>query len=75
MLPMQGAINARLAWTLGSPIWAAAVSSAVLTLALVLMGVATTRGLPRMSGVDEPPWWAWTGGLCGMLVLCCPRRP
>ena len=69
MLPLQAAINARLGRVLGSPVWAAAVSGAVLTVALVLLGLFAIRTLPRTEGAATLPWWAWTGGLCGAFVL------
>ena len=69
MLPLQAAINARLARVLGGPIWAAAVSGLILTVALVVVASAASRGGPRTSGLDALPWWAWTGGLCGAVLL------
>lgn len=69
MLPLQAAINARLARLLGSSVWAAAVSGAVLTAVLVAIGLLAVRALPRTAGVATLPWWAWTGGLCGCFVL------
>lgn len=69
MLPVQSAMNARLGRTLGSPIWGAAVSGAVLTLALVAVGLVALRTMPRTAGLSAVPWWAWAGGFCGALVL------
>ncbi len=69
MLPLQAAINARLARVVGSPIWAAAISGLVLTAALILVGMAAMRAPPRAAGINGLPWWAWTGGFCGAVVL------
>ncbi|WP_321858281.1 DMT family transporter [Burkholderia cenocepacia] len=69
MLPLQAVINGRLARPLGSPLWAAAVSGAVTTVALVVIGLATSRGLPRGEGAVDLPVWSWSGGLCGALAL------
>ncbi len=69
MLPMQAVINARLARPLESPLWAAAISGAVTTVALVIIGLATTRGLPRGEGSADLPPWSWAGGLCGAIAL------
>jgi bacterial/archaeal transporter family-2 protein len=69
MLPLQAAINARLARLVGSPLWAAGISGAVLTLALVLVAIPVLRAGPRIEGLGGTPWWAWTGGLCGAMVL------
>lgn len=69
MLPMQAAINARLGRTVGSPVWAAAISGVVLTLALTVVAAGLVRVGPRFGGVNSLPWWAWVGGLCGALTL------
>ena len=69
MLPLQAAINARLARVLGGPIWAAAVSGLVLTIALAVVASAATRAGPRVTGLSALPWWVWTGGFCGAIVL------
>lgn len=69
MLPMQAVINARLARPFGSPVWGAAISGAITTLALILIGLALSRGLPRSEGVSEMPLWSWAGGLCGAFAL------
>jgi transporter family-2 protein len=69
MLPLQSAINARLARAVGGPVWAAAFSGVVLTLALVLVAGAMSRGGPRLQVLDTLPWWAWVGGLCGAVLL------
>jgi transporter family-2 protein len=68
MLPLQAAINARLATAVGSPIWAAAISGTVLTLVLIAAALIGLRTGPRLAG-NELPWWAWTGGFCGAVVL------
>ncbi len=69
MLPLQAAINARLGRVVSSPVWAAAISGVVLTVALVVVAPALTRAGPRTAGLGNLPWWAWTGGLCGAVLL------
>lgn len=69
MLPLQAVFNARLGRALGSSIWAACVSGAVTTFTLLLLGLVMTRTLPRTTGAVELPWWAWVGGLCGVVAL------
>ena len=69
MLPAQAAINARLGRAVGAPIWAAAISGVVLTLALAIVPTAVTRAGPRTADVGSLPWWAWVGGLCGAITL------
>lgn len=69
MLPLQAAINARLARVVGGPIWAAAVSGLVLTIGLGALASVATRAGARTTALGTLPWWAWTGGLCGAVVL------
>jgi bacterial/archaeal transporter family-2 protein len=69
MLPLQAAINARLARVVGGPIWAAAISGLVLTIVLAAVASVATRAGPRTSALGTLPWWAWTGGFCGAVVL------
>ncbi|HJW46852.1 MAG TPA: DMT family transporter [Lysobacter sp.] len=70
MLPVQAAVNARLARVVGGPVWAAAVSGLVLTVVLAVVASAASRGGPRLTGLDALPWWAWIGGgLCGAILL------
>jgi bacterial/archaeal transporter family-2 protein len=69
MLPLQAVINAKLAHFVGGPMWASAISAFVSM--VVLSGVAGLIGAegPRLAGLSSAPWWAWTGGLCGVVVL------
>src|ERR1700746_2064785 len=69
MLPLQAATNARLADSLGGPVWAAALSGLVLTIVLTLIASTASRGGPRLDGLDALPWWAWIGGFCGAVLL------
>ena len=69
MLPLQAAINARLARLVGSPLWAAGISGLVLTAALALLAGVALRAGPRFEGLGGAPWWVWTGGMCGAVVL------
>jgi bacterial/archaeal transporter family-2 protein len=77
VLPMQAAINARLAKTAGSPVMAAFVSFAVGTLALMFFLVLTRQFNFRYLSINSP-WWIWTGGLLGTffvagIVVLLPR--
>ena len=77
VLPMQAAINARLAKTAGSPVMAAFISFAVGTLALmVFLIIAGQFKLGFIS--SSTPWWSWTGGVLGTffvagIVILLPR--
>ncbi len=68
VLPVQGAINARLNSQLGAAVAVGAFSFLVATaaMALALGGIlAAGASRPRVTSLRGVPWWAWLGGLCG----------
>jgi transporter family-2 protein len=68
VLPIQAAINARLAKTAGSPVMSAFVSFAVGTIALMVILVIT--GQFKFGFISsQSPWWIWTGGLLGTFFV------
>lgn len=69
MIPLQAVINARLGRAIGGPLWAAALSSVVVAIVLASLALASGKPWPRLSQMTDLPWWAWTGGLCGAVVL------
>ncbi len=62
---VQSGANSVLSKTLGQPVAAALIVSAVN--AIVYLVVAPIAGLafPKASAVAEVPWWAWLGGALG----------
>ena len=77
ILPLQAAINARLAKTAGSPVMAAFISFAVGTIALLLFLILAGRFQFRFIS-SQSPVWIWTGGLLGTffvagIVVLLPR--
>ena len=69
MVPIQAAINGRLARALGSAIWAAAASGLMLAAVLAFVGALVFRAGPRTDALAALPWWAWTGCLFGAVFL------
>jgi len=68
ILPMQAAINSRLARTADSPVMSAFVSFAVGTIALMLFLLLT--GQFKFGFVSsQSPWWIWTGGVMGTFFV------
>lgn len=65
VLPLQALINARLGVRLGGPLWAATVSFAVGTLALLLFQLLTRAPAPALAGALRAPAWIWLGGCLG----------
>ncbi len=68
MLPTQAMINGYLARYTASPVRAAAVSAVVSAVALVIMAVFS-NAVARTDTLSAAPWWAWIGGLAGVIVL------
>jgi transporter family-2 protein len=77
VLPMQAAINTRLAKSTGNPVMAAFISFAVGTIALMVFLLITGQFQFRFNA-GTFPWWIWTGGLLGTffvagIVILLPR--
>ncbi|MCJ1681495.1 DMT family transporter [Streptomyces sp. APSN-46.1] len=68
VLPIQGAVNAKLRHGLGAPITVAAFSFTVatLTIAVVLLVLRLTGKTPKpqLTPLKAMPWWGWLGGAC-----------
>ena len=69
ILPIQAAINTRLAKTVGTPVAAAFVSFAVGTIALLIYLVITRQFNWQSSAALQAPWWIWIGGLLGTFYV------
>jgi transporter family-2 protein len=68
VLPMQAAINTRLARTAGNPVMAAFISFAVGTIALMVFLIIAGQFNLRFNN-SWSPWWIWTGGLLGSFFV------
>jgi bacterial/archaeal transporter family-2 protein len=67
-LAVQAPVNATLARHAGGLVTAAFLS--FLVGFLVLLAYTLARGAwPSLESLAEAPWWAWTGGLFGILFL------
>ncbi|MEM9989826.1 MAG: DMT family transporter [Pseudomonadota bacterium] len=69
LVSVQGIVNGRLSHFIGGPTQAAFVSFSVGFLSLLLINLVTRRPLPSMSQVASAPWWVWTGGFFGVMVV------
>jgi bacterial/archaeal transporter family-2 protein len=69
ILPIQGAINAKLAKTVASPVMAAFISFAVGTMALFLYLVLSRQANWHAVSIKNTSWWIWTGGLLGTFFV------
>ncbi|UVL88470.1 DMT family transporter [Pseudomonas sichuanensis] len=71
-VPFQAGSNAALGRLLGHPLWAAGVSLLVSLLMLVpalLLMRAPLPPLPPLHNLAQAPWWAWFGGVAGVLYI------
>jgi len=68
VLPMQAAINVRLAKTAGNPVMAAFISFAVGTIALLIFLLIAGQFQFKFIS-SSSPWWIWTGGLLGTFFV------
>lgn len=68
VLPIQGAVNAKLRSDIGAPITVGMISFivATITIAIVLaLMVAFKRTpTPQLKPLAKMPWWGWLGGFC-----------
>ncbi|GAA3390809.1 DMT family transporter [Cryptosporangium minutisporangium] len=68
VLPVQGAVNARLRADLDEPLAVAAISFAVATatigVVLALLLVLRRTPVPTATRLPAMPWWGWLGGVC-----------
>jgi transporter family-2 protein len=77
ILPMQAAINYRLAKISGNSVMAAFISFAVGTFALLIFLILAGQFKTGFISAQSP-WWIWTGGLLGTffvagIVVLLPR--
>ena len=69
MIPFQAGVNVALASWVGGPVRAALVSFAVGTIALFVLALAATRGMPSLAKASVAPWWVLVGGLLGAFYV------
>jgi len=68
-VPFQAGSNAALARALGHPLWATAVSLLVSMLVLLPVMFMMRIGSPLIQQATHMPWWAWFGGVAGVIYL------
>lgn len=69
LIPVQSAINSRLANRLGAVLPASGISFAVGTAGLGLAALVTGTSVPWLETAATQPWWIWLGGVCGLVFL------
>jgi transporter family-2 protein len=69
LLPIQASINGRLRPYAGGPIPATLISVAVSTSTMIVLVLATRTPVPSSGKLSGSPWWVWTGGFLGVVVV------
>jgi transporter family-2 protein len=69
LIPIQASSGGVLGKTLGHPIWGAATSLFIGTMALSLMAWLLRLPLPALSSTFSGPWWMWIGGITGAIYV------
>ena len=69
VLPVQTAVNNKMAVAVGSPILGALVSFTVGTLSILIYSVASGESVTSLYGVKDAPPVAWIGGLLGAFFI------
>jgi transporter family-2 protein len=69
LIPIQASSGGVLGKTLGHPIWGAATSLFIGTMALSLVAWVLRLPLPAFSSTLPGPWWMWIGGITGAIYV------
>lgn len=69
ILPIQAAVNSRLAKTMGSSEIAAFISFGVGTVALLIYLLLSKQLNWHNAPVRQAPWWIWIGGVLGTFFV------
>ena len=67
VVSVQAGSNAQLKQSLGSPILALVVNYVLGFAGIGAAALIARSHLPTMDGIGRTPWWAWVGGLLGLL--------
>jgi len=69
LVPLQAGSNAALGQALGHPLWASVVSLLLSMLVVLPVLLALRASAPDLSAALHAPWWAWTGGVAGIVYI------
>lgn len=70
LLGTQPSVNGTLGQNLKHPLQASLISFSVGTAALLILTLATRTFPPQLSvSARQLPWWVWTGGLIGVVMV------
>jgi transporter family-2 protein len=66
-ITVQAGANSELKQSLGDPVGALVVNYVLGLIGVVLVALFVRVPIPAAEKVASTPWWAWTGGLLGIL--------
>lgn len=69
LIPVQGAVNSKLAKVVNHPLQASLVSFVGALIILVIALIALRPPAPTMEAVRTTPWYAYTGGVYGLIFV------
>ena len=71
LIPVQAAVNTKMRFFAGQPLYSTLVNFGVGTifLGLLLAGIPQTNDGGNWRRTLEAPWWAWTGGVLGVFFV------
>jgi len=69
LVPFQAGSNATLGRALGHPLWATVASLLVSLLVVLPVILAMRAPMPNFGQVPHLPWWAWFGGVAGVVYI------
>lgn len=71
MIASQASVNAHLARFLGSPVSVSFVSLLSATVLIIPLLWVMKAPIVSFDQLSQAPWWAWLGGVFGMISLTC----
>jgi transporter family-2 protein len=69
LFPLQSGINSQLGVLVGDPGRGALVSFTVGFIVLLIYSFTIRKSWPPVSRLVRAPWWIWTGGLYGTVIV------
>ena len=71
LIPVQAAVNSKMRFFAGQPLYSTFINFGVgtLFLGLVLGGIPAANDGGSWRRTLDAPWWAWTGGLLGLFFV------
>jgi transporter family-2 protein len=66
---LQSGTNNALQKALGTQLWTVSIVSVVTLAVSLVLSLAAGERLPSGQAVAQTPWWAWTGGVLGIVFV------